>query len=216
MAPTARPWWPPRSRSSCFTWPRSSTTTCSIVLRCGGARRRCSPRAAGRRPPRPATCCSRAPSPSSRPRATRRRSRRCRWPRRRSSRASSCSARTRERIGLAFQIFDDVLDVAGPTERTGKPRGTDLLDGTVTLPLILARGRDPSLRELDLRSSVREPRQAARLCDRIALTGALRDARDQALRHVAEANAVLGEVPLPAARRSALELVAEGVVERYA
>jgi geranylgeranyl pyrophosphate synthase len=121
-----------------------------------------------------------------------------------------------ERIGLAFQIFDDVLDVAGPTERTGKPRGTDLLDGTVTLPLILARGRDPSLREFDLRSSVREPRQAARLCDRIALTGALRDARDQALRHVAEANALLVEVPLPAARRSALELVAEGVVERYA
>ena len=49
-----------------------------------------------------------------------------------------------DRIGLAFQIFDDVLDVSGPTERTGKPRGTDLLDGTVTLPLILARERDPA------------------------------------------------------------------------
>ena len=33
----------------------------------------------------------------------------------------------------------------GPAERTGKQRGTDLLDGTVTLPLILARGRDPEL-----------------------------------------------------------------------
>ncbi len=52
------------------------------------------------------------------------------------------------RIGVAFQIFDDVLDVSGPTERTGKLRGTDLLDGTVTLPLILARKRDPSLRKL--------------------------------------------------------------------
>ena len=55
------------------------------------------------------------------------------------------------RIGLAFQLLDDVLDVSGPAERTGKHRGTDLLDGTVTLPLILARERDPALRSLDLR-----------------------------------------------------------------
>src|SRR5262249_20148332 len=39
-------------------------------------------------------------------------------------------------IGLAFQLLDDVLDVSGPPSRTGKARGTDLLDGTVTLPLI--------------------------------------------------------------------------------
>ena len=51
-----------------------------------------------------------------------------------------------ERIGLAFQLLDDVLDVSGPAERTGKHRGTDLLDGTVTLPLILARERDPGAR----------------------------------------------------------------------
>ena len=47
------------------------------------------------------------------------------------------------RVGLAFQLLDDVLDVSGPAERTGKHRGADLLDGTVTLPLILARERDP-------------------------------------------------------------------------
>ena len=60
------------------------------------------------------------------------------------------------RIGLAFQLLDDVLDVSGPAERTGKHRGTDLLDGTVTLPFILARERDPELAALDLRG-VRTP-----------------------------------------------------------
>jgi geranylgeranyl pyrophosphate synthase len=120
------------------------------------------------------------------------------------------------RVGLAFQIFDDVLDVSGPTERTGKPRGTDLLDGTVTLPLILARRRDPELRSIDLRSVVSGPAQAAALCDRIALSGALGEAREQALGYVAEAKAALSAVDLPAERRRALDLVADGVVERYA
>ena len=75
-----------------------------------------------------------------------------------------------EQIGLAFQILDDVLDVTGPPERTGKPRGADLLDGTVTLPLILARSSDPELAALDVRE-VRTPVDAAAVCDRIAATG---------------------------------------------
>jgi geranylgeranyl pyrophosphate synthase len=120
------------------------------------------------------------------------------------------------RVGLAFQLLDDVLDVSGPTERTGKPRGTDLLDGTVTLPLILARRRDPELAGLDLREVVTEPAQAAALCDRITLTGALGEARAGALTHVAEAKAALSDLELPERRRTALELVADGVVERYA
>ncbi|MGZ4203463.1 MAG: polyprenyl synthetase family protein [Thermoleophilaceae bacterium] len=120
------------------------------------------------------------------------------------------------RIGVAFQILDDVLDVSGPPERTGKHRGTDLLDGTITLPLILARRRDPELRSLDLRESVTTPAEASAVCDRIALTGALEDSREEALRHVAEAKAALGEVDMPELQRRALELVADGVVERYA
>ena len=75
-------------------------------------------------------------------------------------------------IGLAFQLLDDVLDVTGPPERTGKARGTDLLDGTVTLPLILARERDPSLAELDLRAL--DAAGGGGVCDRIAATGVAR------------------------------------------
>jgi len=117
------------------------------------------------------------------------------------------------RIGLAFQILDDVLDVAGPAERTGKHRGTDLLDGTVTLPFILARERDPALGALDPRAIVR-PADAEAICDRIAATGALDEARAVALEHVAAAKAVV-PAGLPERERRALLLVADGVVARY-
>ena len=118
-----------------------------------------------------------------------------------------------ERIGLAFQLLDDVLDVSGPAERTGKHRGTDLLDGTVTLPLIIARERDPELAGLDLRG-VRTPEQAESVCDAIAATGALEAAREVALAMVAEAKADLPSLPEPS-QQAALELVADGVVDRY-
>jgi geranylgeranyl pyrophosphate synthase len=117
------------------------------------------------------------------------------------------------RIGLAFQMLDDVLDVSGPVERTGKARGTDLLDGTVTLPLILARERDPQLAAFDL-ASLDGPRQAEALCERIAATGALDEARERALAVVAEAKAALPSI-LPGGRSLLLDLVADSVVERY-
>jgi geranylgeranyl pyrophosphate synthase len=118
------------------------------------------------------------------------------------------------RIGLAFQLLDDVLDVSGPASRTGKHRGTDLLDGTVTLPFILAREHDPELAALDPRS-IDSAGAAERVCDRIEATGALDEARAHALELVEEAKGAL-PAGLSARQRQALELVASGVVARYA
>ena len=116
-----------------------------------------------------------------------------------------------ERLGVAFQMLDDVLDVSGPAERTGKPRGADLLDGTVTLPLILARRQDPTLP-----GEVTTAQDAEAVCERIAATGALDDARGQAFAHVTAAKQALDGLQLSEQRTNALQLVADGVVERYA
>jgi len=134
---------------------------------------------------------------------------------RRGSAAADALGSFGDRIGVAFQVLDDVLDVSGPVEDTGKHRGTDLLDGTVTLPLIVARERDPALAELDLRSAVTTPRAAEAICDRIAATGALDTARAEALADVAAAKRGLAAIELEARQREALDLVADGVVARY-
>lgn len=113
-------------------------------------------------------------------------------------------------IGVAFQLLDDVLDVTGPPERTGKPRGADLLDGTVTLPWIVAVARDATLADVDLRAL--DSRSAADVCDRIEATGALEQVRARAAELAAEAHAIADRLEPPVS--DALNLVATTMVER--
>jgi octaprenyl-diphosphate synthase len=48
-----------------------------------------------------------------------------------------------ENLGMAFQIVDDVLDFIGDEEEMGKPQGSDLMQGTLTLPALLLMERHP-------------------------------------------------------------------------
>ena len=74
---------------------------------------------------------------------------------------------TAPRSGIAFQIADDILDCAGQTQETGKIPGTDLREGTPTMPLLLAaaagRGRSRGARRRPARRRARAGR-----CDRRA------------------------------------------------
>jgi geranylgeranyl pyrophosphate synthase len=116
------------------------------------------------------------------------------------------------KVGLAFQLADDVLDVVASTEQTGKTRGADLLDGTVNLPLILAAERQAELRALDLKA-IDTPQRAAAVCERIVETGAPEDVAAEARGLVDEAKALLGP-EISAAERQVFESIADQAVGR--
>jgi geranylgeranyl pyrophosphate synthase len=107
-------------------------------------------------------------------------------------------------LGVAFQIADDVLDCSGATIETGKIAGTDLRDGTPTLPLLLAAQRDEVVRA----ALAGGPLDGALV--RVAATGALEQSRDIALDYARRARACLnGEL-----HRDELESLTHAVVNR--
>ena len=118
-----------------------------------------------------------------------------------------------ESVGMAFQIFDDILDITGDPIDTGKRRGADLRDGTVTLPMIYAILDEPTLAAAI--AAVDADDGIETLCDRLVGHSGVARARERALAYVADARAVL-EGPVDGADIRALTLVADGVVDRYA
>lgn len=116
-----------------------------------------------------------------------------------------------EHVGMAFQIFDDILDLTGDPEATGKRRGTDLRDGTVTLPVIYAMRDDPTLRTRV--ASVPDGEDVETLCRDLAGTRAIGEARERALSYVRSASDALEG--LRGVAIEALRTIADGVVDRY-
>jgi len=118
------------------------------------------------------------------------------------------------RVGVAFQILDDILDLSGSPSETGKRRGTDILSGTVTLPHILAIRDEPALgNEIGRVTAAGEGLEA--LCDKLAVHPGAAAARQRALEEVAlAAEALDGDIG--GADADALRTIAAGMVDRYA
>ena len=108
-------------------------------------------------------------------------------------------------LGLAYQITDDILDCTGDSADTGKIPGTDLREGTPTLPLLLAARRDEVVR----RALAGEGALDGALV-RVAATGALEESRELAERYAEEARAALDSATHPAE----LALLTKAAVDR--
>ncbi|HEV2592248.1 MAG TPA: polyprenyl synthetase family protein, partial [Gaiellaceae bacterium] len=103
-----------------------------------------------------------------------------------------------------FQIADDILDCAGETQQTGKIPGTDLREGTPTMPLLLAAAEDETVRA----ALAGGPLDGALVA--VAASGALVRSREAALDYAARARAHLRRT----AHREELEALTYAVVDR--
>jgi geranylgeranyl pyrophosphate synthase len=118
-------------------------------------------------------------------------------------------------LGLAFQIVDDLLDLEGD-ERMGKPRGTDVVEGKMTLPLIhsLTMSHGASRRRLSEVIDSFHEGLWDELTDLLNATGSLDYARTLVDNHLARALDALLQFPQSDAR-DALEWLTRQVMDRH-
>ena len=122
-----------------------------------------------------------------------------------------------EKIGIAFQLADDVIDIASDSSQSGKTPGTDLKEGVptlVTLQIMRSnRAEDAELKAL--LSAPMDDSTVARVIPQLRAHQALSDAKTQLHQLADEAKSLLTSLPQGPAR-SALENLCHAIVERTA
>jgi len=128
------------------------------------------------------------------------------------------------RVGTAFQIRDDLLDLTGHSNTVGKPLGRDLQLGKLTLPLIhhlaAANGHASTLRDAlqnpsDLKGPLAGDDARERLAEQLEQTGSIQHATRVARHNIDLATQALNALP-PSPARDYLNQLAEAVIERPA
>ena len=121
-----------------------------------------------------------------------------------------------ERIGVAFQLSDDILDIASESGDSGKTPGTDLREGVPTLPVLLARrSTDPADDELVrlLSGPITDDADVARALDALRAHPAMKEARAFVQAEADAARALLDKLPDTSAR-AALNAICDTLATR--
>ena len=117
--------------------------------------------------------------------------------------------------GMAFQIVDDILDFTGDQSTVGKPVGSDLLNGLVTLPAIYYAEACPNDEDV---KSLRDggwgnQERMQRLVESIRITDAVKKAMEEAKQHAAHALQTLEDFE-SSPERDGLENLVKYIVDR--
>ena len=117
-------------------------------------------------------------------------------------------------LGIAFQIVDDVLDFIGDEAQLGKPAGSDLRQGLITLPILcyLERAEDDAPVNAVL-SGQRDEERVRAAIEAVCSSGAIEAALAEAQAHARRSQEALATLPDNASRQMLCSL-AEYVVER--
>ena len=124
-----------------------------------------------------------------------------------------------EKVGVAFQLSDDILDVGSDSDESGKTPGTDLREGVPTLPTVLARRsadpRDARLHELLVSGPLEDDALIEETLQLLRAHPAMDEARSYVLGLAREASELLDVLP-DGAVKDALVAFAEGIATRTA
>ena len=118
-------------------------------------------------------------------------------------------------LGMAFQIIDDILDFTGSEEEMGKPIGSDLRQGTITLPTLYLLKQHPEGDSLKgkILGANREEEDILTIIEMIKGSKAIEASREEAREFAAQAKEALSSLPDNEYRR-AMSQLADYVVER--
>ena len=123
-----------------------------------------------------------------------------------------------ELIGIAFQLADDILDIASESLQSGKTPGTDLREGIPTLVTLLARAStDPADRDLIelLKSPISDEEQVQQVLERLRVHPAMEQARAKLNAVARQAEALLVDLPESPSKQGFFELIG-AIVDRSA